>query len=127
ESVTMLDVFDLYDNQHKDRYFWSNNRADFCYVGIGAAKEIISQDGGIQMVQEEWSTLINQAEIHNPYHFPGTGMVAVGGMAFDSIAVSSMHWMNYPPAKLVVPEKMIVNTKGRYFLIVNGYLDEGTF
>ena len=126
ESVNLLNIFDRFHQRNMNRYYWSNYNGDFSLLGIGIAKEIISADGDMQQVQKEWHQFTEEADEHNPYEISGTGVTALGGMAFDPAEKPSEAWKHYAPAKLVVPKFVVSYTQGRYFLIVNGSINSNS-
>ena len=122
EAVDEIHLFEQFNMLNKNRFFWSNNNNDFKLVGAGALLNIINEDGNLTALQSKWESVKEEAFIYNPYELPGTGMTAIGGMAFDPEARKSDLWTHYPASQLTVPEYLVSYTKGKYFLTVNGYI-----
>lgn len=123
EPVDLLQAFEASYPTGKDRLFWTNSRRDFAFLGLGNVREIIAHDSRFECLQADWKQIVEDAMIHNPYDLPGTGIVAIGGMAFDPLRKPAKLWQNYPTSQLTIPEYLIVKSDRAYYMTVNVYVD----
>src|SRR5690625_3801650 len=117
--LDLLTVFAVAEEMNEDRVFWSNSSNDFALVGIGSVHKLIADQNRYEQLQEKWQQLVDQAMIYNPFEEAGTGLISVGGMSFDPRRPKSVLWEKYPTSQLTIPEYVIIENKGTYFMTVN--------
>ncbi|HLR70656.1 MAG TPA: isochorismate synthase [Pseudogracilibacillus sp.] len=122
--LNLLYVFERLKATNQDRIYWSNSNNDFTLVGLGSVKKLIANEDRFQQLQKQWTTLLDEVFIHNPFPEAGTGLAAIGGMAFDPKRPKSERWEKYPTGQLTIPEYVIIYNKGNYFLTVNRYIQK---
>ncbi|HEX3318650.1 MAG TPA: isochorismate synthase [Solirubrobacteraceae bacterium] len=85
--------------------FEQPSRGASAVAALGSAVEI--QDEGPERfgaAARRWRDLAAEAVVEPTDGPPGSGLVAVGGFAFDEDGGFSPHWGGFPPALLTVPE-----------------------
>src|SRR5699024_7775175 len=92
EAIDFLEVFEALKQTNENRIFWTNNAHNYTLLGIGEVHKITKCHLRFQESREEWESLLQQAVIHNPYQVKGTGITALGGMAFDPTQKKSDLW-----------------------------------
>src|SRR5699024_233099 len=121
----MMEVFRAASLTNENRTFWTNHENTFSVVGFGEAKRLVvgdeSQDRFFDL-QAIWNEVLEEAMIHDPYEEMGTGLMAIGGMAFDPKRETTDLWKHYPSGRLTIPSYIIVHAKGKYYMTVNRYL-----
>jgi len=108
---------------NKDRFFWTSTDDAFYLVGVGNVYDIIANYDRFSVTEEEWQQITQDASIHNPYHTPGTGMIAIGGMSFDPKRPRTNLWKNFPDSHLTIPEFTLTIDKDCYFLTMNTFVN----
>ncbi|HLR64191.1 MAG TPA: isochorismate synthase [Pseudogracilibacillus sp.] len=120
EPISLLSVFQAAKNKVNNRMFWSNHNRTFSYVGIGVAKKILVQDDDrFTSLESQWKQVLQEAHIYNPYKTSGTGLVGIGGMSFDPRKKRTKLWEHFPSSQLTIPELLVLETEGRYYLTIN--------
>lgn len=122
-TTDLLDVFGAATQLNKDRVFWTNSDNDFSLVGIGSVHKIIASENRFQQMEKAWHDLLENAMIHNEYNDAGTGLISMGGMAFDPLREQSELWEKYPTSQLTIPEMVFVQNKDRYYVTVNRFVE----
>lgn len=123
--LEIIDVFRNAKQTNQNRFFWMNHTKDFSIAGVGEAEQIETEDvteNRFPIMESKWQQMLSQAMVHNPYQQMGTGLTAIGGMAFDAQKKATPLWRNYPAGRLTVPAQMMVNTYGECFYTVNRYI-----
>lgn len=110
-----IHFFQAAKQTNKNRIFWTNHTQDFVVVGIGNACKMIAKDSRFEITERRWTTLVNEAIIHNPYKVEGTGILSFGGMSFDPRKKQSNLWKKFPPIQMVVPEFTLIKNKDDYY------------
>lgn len=129
EPLSLIHAFDSLESFHVNRLFWSNSDQTFMLLGFGTAKEIIvteNEQNRYKQLEEEWTKLVSEAVIYNPYENQGTGITALGGMSFDPLRQRSTLWQNYATSQLTVPAYLIAYENDEYYFTVNLSIDEHT-
>src|SRR5699024_9465702 len=83
ENTDVLSFFAAAKKIASTRNFWTNKMEDFSIVGVENIEEIRVTNNRYEETNRKWKIIQEEAEIHNPYSIPGTGLVALGGMSFD--------------------------------------------
>ncbi len=122
--VDLIAVFDGAKNSNHDRIYWTNSSKNFALVGVGSVHKIISEQQCFEQLETEWEEVLQQAIIHDPYQTSGTGLVTIGGMSFDPKSEKSNLWEKYPTSQMTIPEYVVVQNDGEYFLTVNYLLQD---
>ncbi|HLR81216.1 MAG TPA: isochorismate synthase [Bacillota bacterium] len=102
-----------------DRTFWTSSTEDFFLVGVGSVYEIVADDNRYEQTKSKWYALLEQAEIHNPYRVPGTGLIALGGMSFDPKKATSHLWEKYKHSLFRIPQFVLTKYKAQDYLTIN--------
>ncbi|RKQ29572.1 isochorismate synthase [Oceanobacillus halophilus] len=118
ENFDALQFFEGAKHIEKSRTFWTNSDKDFYLVGIGQVYEILAEESRFTGTKKAWRDILSKALIYNPYESPGTGIVALGGMAFDPKKEPSAIWSNYKQSHFTIPEFLLsVNKDDCYFTV----------
>lgn len=119
ENIDPLHFFESAKELSMNRTFWTSTSDEFYLVGAGNAWQISANEDRFQKTEEKWEQLMQEAVIHNPYKFPGTGLLAMGGMSFDPSIRKSDLWKNFDHSSFTIPQFILtVNGEG-YFLTTN--------
>lgn len=102
-----------------DRTFWSSTAENFQIAGVGNAFDLEAESNQMEQVEAAWKKLLDEAIIHNPYETPGTGVVTMGGMSFDSTMQKSVLWQNFSHLSFTIPEIMLTKWKDTCYLTIN--------
>jgi salicylate biosynthesis isochorismate synthase/menaquinone-specific isochorismate synthase len=87
-------------------------RVDAALAALGAVVELRARGPErFATVAAGWRALVAGALGDPPDGPPGTGLVALGGFAFDPEGGASEEWSAYPAASLVVPEVAIARSR----------------
>lgn len=123
KKINLLDLYAKYEmTSSADKMFWSN-QDDMSILGIDKLYSIVRHDDDFEKSELEWQKLKNEAHVYNPYQLPGTGIVLLGGLAFDVKQQKQSLWRDFPNAKLSLPALMVTQSQGRYFMTVNQMID----
>ncbi|OZU88543.1 isochorismate synthase [Virgibacillus indicus] len=114
-----LTFFDGVKTLKKDRIFWTSTTDEFCLAGVGSAYEISADEARFEITEDRWNSLLDEAIIYNPYQVPGTGVVALGGMAFDPKKKQTALWKKFKPSQFTIPEYMLTKNENSYYFTVN--------
>src|SRR5699024_3340183 len=83
----------------------------FTSVGIGETVAISDESDSSETINRAWRNLVDKTTIHNPYEKVGSGMLAMGGLAFDPKKEKTSLWENYPAYELIVPKVSITQAE----------------
>ncbi|WP_164668288.1 isochorismate synthase [Virgibacillus doumboii] len=119
KKLEPLHFFESAKDLSMDRTFWTNTSETFYLVGAGSACHISAGDDRFQETERQWKKLHEAAIIHNPYKFPGTGLLAMGGMSFDPSIRKSDLWNKFEPSSFTIPKFMLTINREGYFLTTN--------
>ena len=125
DLLNIMDVFRRAKQTNQNRFFWMNHTNDFAIAGVGEAERIETADNSanrFSIMEAKWQHTLSQAMVHNPDHQMGTGLTAIGGMAFDAQKQTTALWENYPAGRLIVPAYMVVYTQDAYYYTVNRFI-----
>lgn len=121
-AVNLLAVFQMSKAIHKNRLFWTNETGEFAFVGFGNVQKLTTDSSDISNLQMKWEQLIQDALIYNPYDVAGTGIVAIGGMAFDPLKAATPLWDKFPTNQLTIPKYVLVKNKDTYYFTINHFV-----
>lgn len=116
-SVNLIDVFKRARGMKENRSFWHSYSDKFTSFGFGETAVVSSEHGSAETINEDWKKIINQTMIYNPYEEIGSGMLAMGGLAFDPKKEKTKLWKNYPAYELIVPRIGITQQDATYLTI----------
>ncbi|WP_284141472.1 isochorismate synthase [Virgibacillus sp. LDC-1] len=120
ERTNPTQFFEAATLMEKDRAFWASTAEDFYLVGIGNAAEIVAESARFKQTEQMWQQLLNEAIIHNPYmNVPGTGAVALGGMAFDPDKPKTDLWNSFQASQFRIPAILLTKDKQADYLTFN--------
>jgi salicylate biosynthesis isochorismate synthase/menaquinone-specific isochorismate synthase len=89
------------------------DRAGSALATLGGIRELRAAGPGRgAALTAAWRALLADAETSPVDGPPGSGAVAVGGLAFAPDGSSAPHWAGYPPASLIVPELALARRGG---------------
>lgn len=114
-----LAFFQAAENMGMQRMFWSTAADQFSMVGIGTAFCLDAKDADTASLQYAWENALMHADVYNPFTQAGTGLVAMGGMAFDPLKEKTELWENYPDHEMTIPEFVLTKAKDRCYLTCN--------
>ncbi|MFC2947130.1 isochorismate synthase [Virgibacillus sediminis] len=120
-----LQFFEAAKDTGKNRVFWASTEDEFFLVGAGSAVEITAEDNRFELMEKQWDRMLKEAVIHNPYKVPGTGVLALGGMAFDPVKKRTGLWESFRPGHFTIPEYILTKQQGKCYLTINVYVQEG--
>lgn len=125
EKNNLLHVFEGAKLLNKDRFFWMNASRSLAFTGVGKAQTLESNENHLAATEAQWKALLEEAIVDNPYPaVPGTGIVAFGGMAFDPLAVKTNLWKHFKQNQFYIPEAMLTEYDGDYYLTLNVILHQ---
>lgn len=116
-SIRLIDVFKRARGMKENRSFWHSYIDKFTSVGIGETAIISSEAGSTETINDAWKKIIDKTTIYNPYKKIGSGMIAMGGLAFDPKKEKTELWKNYPTHELIVPKVAITQEEATYLTI----------
>ena len=119
ENINTLNFFAAAKKIASTRTFWTNTMEDFSIVGVGNIKEIQMTDNRYEETNRKWKIIQENAGIYNPYHVPGSGLIALGGMSFDSKKPKSSLWKNYLDSQFYIPEFTLTKYNNSFYLTIN--------
>lgn len=99
----------------KDRIFWSSTAEDFYIVAVGNVVEILADKDRFEETEFILSRMLHKAIIHNPYEVAGTGVVALGGLAFDPQKERTRLWSNFQASQFTIPEFILTKKNDQYY------------
>lgn len=114
-----LDFFQAAKVLQDQRIFWSSTIDQFYMVGIGQVHCLKSEDNTIGGLQKAWDDALAQATIHDTIHQPGTGLTALGGMAFDPLKKKTALWEKFADQALTIPAFVFTKTGDQCYLTCN--------
>lgn len=109
------------DKYAGERFFWKESAGDKYMVGLGAAKQMKSEQetGRFFHVEQEWNHFLEKAIIFDHYHKSGTGPVAFGGFSFDPLKKKTKLWSKYADSLFHLPKFMLSVIEGETYLTTN--------
>ncbi|RYG74518.1 isochorismate synthase [Lentibacillus lipolyticus] len=122
EEIKEMDPVHFFASSGKlamDRVFWTSTAEQFAIAGVGSAWKMDAEENPTEIIETCWQQLLDEAIVHNPFKKPGTGLVALGGMSFDSSVRKSALWNNFSHCSFQVPIFLLTKSDSRYFLTVN--------
>lgn len=119
DAIDPLQFFAAAKQLKLDRTFWSSTAEDFFMVGVGTTFKIVATENRFREIDEQWRTIKEEALVHNPYQKPGTGLTAMGGMAFDPEKEKTSLWENFSESEFTVPTYMLTKYHGECYLTTN--------
>src|SRR5699024_8783161 len=96
--------------------FRTSSTEDFFLVGVGRVYEIVADCVRYEQTKSKWYTLIEQAEVHNPYSVPGTRLIGLGGMSFDPKKATSHLWEKYKHSLFRIPQFVLTKYKAQDYI-----------
>lgn len=119
DAIDPLYFFEAAKKLEGDRTFWSSTADDFFMVGVGTAYKIEVSENRFEETDEQWLAVKDEALIHNPYQKPGTGLVAMGGMAFDPDKKRTALWEKFSDSEFTVASYMLTKYEDVYYVTAN--------
>ncbi|RLL46474.1 isochorismate synthase [Oceanobacillus piezotolerans] len=122
DNIEAISFFNKGKAVGQARAFWMSASKDFYLVGIGSALEIKADTNPFDETKRKWESLLKDAPVHNPYSVPGTGIVALGGMAFDPLKASTKLWEHFDTSQFRIPKFMLTIDKEDYYYTINWHV-----
>lgn len=122
KKIEWIDAVDFYSNAHEMssvRTFWTSPQDGFTLAGAGSIKEFGTASNRFKATQHEWEDVQKHAKIHNPYHAPGTGLVALGGMSFDPKKATTPLWEKFSDSLFHIPAFTLSQFERQTYLSIN--------
>jgi menaquinone-specific isochorismate synthase len=123
-SVNPIHFFEAGLTLHMNRSYWHSTIDKFVMVGLGDAYSIHEEANDTTSLVEKWEAVLKMAVRNNPYQIPGTGIVAIGGGAFDPRKPKTSLWNKFSTHELRVPTFLLmINQEGTFLtttVLVNG-------
>jgi isochorismate synthase len=99
------------------RALWLRPATGEALVGIGSAYDLRGAGPArFRQVADAWRNLVADALIDSP---GAGGPLALGGFAFDASAEATHLWDGFPQARMVVPERLLIQRGGAAWLTTN--------
>jgi menaquinone-specific isochorismate synthase len=114
-----LSLFQAAGKMKMQRFFWSSATNDLIMTGVGKAHLLQTKTKAIHALQDAWEDTLAHADIFNPFQLPGTGLTAMGGMAFDPLKEKTGLWGNFPDQEMVIPEFVLTKSENGCYLTCN--------
>jgi menaquinone-specific isochorismate synthase len=102
-----------------NRALWLRPDSNEAIVGIGCAWESGCR---FSAANDEWSALLEDAEIDDPIRERGTGPLLIGGFRFDPLRPPTSLWTGLNADRLVLPEQIFVRRGAKAWLTTNRVL-----
>ncbi|SET33542.1 isochorismate synthase [Oceanobacillus limi] len=119
DEANPLAFFEAGKYMQGNRTFWKSSIDDYFIVGVGSALELATDNSTITYIENKWQNLLQDAFIHNPYETPGTGIVALGGMAFDPKKERTELWKEFNSSQFTIPAFTLTKYNNNYYLTTN--------
>ncbi|CDO03026.1 Isochorismate synthase EntC [Oceanobacillus picturae] len=119
EAIDPLSFYDAAKQLRTERLYWSSTAEAYTLVGTGCAFEITAIKDRFETAEQEWNNLLNDAVSNNPYDVPGTGIVSMGGAAFDPEKEKTKLWANFEPIRFTVPEYLLTEYENDFYFTMN--------
>lgn len=108
--------------------YWSEAGGRLTLVGAGSAWSV-SVAGGeaarFAKVEAAWRTVTAGSVCAGQPGIPQTGLLLLGGGAFDSLKPQSKRWRNFAAAEFHLPQMLLTLIEGKAWLTVNYRLQGG--
>lgn len=119
DTIDPLHFFESAKQLDGDRTFWSSTAEKFFMVGVGSTYKIEATGNRFAETDEQWRRVKQQAIVHNSFQQPGTGLVAMGGMAFDPGKDKTLLWENFSDSEFTVPSYILTKYGDDHYLTMN--------
>jgi isochorismate synthase len=103
-----------------ERALWFRPATGESIVGLGAAYSLVATGPErYQHVAQAWRNLLADGLVEDPERLAWTGPVLLGGFSFDPLRPAAPHWAGLPPARLVLPERLLTQHDGEAWQTTN--------
>ncbi len=135
-AIPPRDLLELFAaSGETERFYWERPESGEAILALGAVDRI--ESSGPSRFGEAASRVREiRALLRKEGDAPSwAGPLLVGGFAFDSVVPSSERWAGFPPAELVLPERLLIRRgwgdvvllrRGRNLLLRRGRALRGT-
>src|SRR5699024_5998019 len=96
-------------------FYWSNAENTFAVSGVGEQIRLSCETNEFVKLNQYWDELKNSAIVINPDNEVGTGLFAIGGMAFDSKKSKTELWEHFKENEFIIPKYFITMVNGKYY------------
>ncbi|WP_047979667.1 isochorismate synthase [Ornithinibacillus contaminans] len=118
DTIDPIELFKAGEQLRTNRAFWKSSLDDFTLVGFGTVFSLVSEKAAAKQLEAKWNDVLRNAFIYNPYQTPGTGINAIGGMAFDPLQKQSDLWRHFATSELRIPEFTLIKDKGSCYVTI---------
>lgn len=104
-----------------ERFFWKEATAEHYFVGLGISSVIQTNKTSdrFSFVEKEWSQLLEQSIVINPYKVEGVGPLIFGGFSFDPYKEKTTLWNDFSDSVFHLPTFLLSQMNGETFLTTN--------
>ncbi len=100
--------------------FEQPEREGFALAAIGQVREVTGPRAErFEAMSGAWRSLLAEAHADPPGAVPGSGLVALGGLAFSPDGCASQTWEGFAPSSLTIPELALARRGAQTWLTVN--------
>lgn len=122
-AVNPLSSFVSAEMKHeKEIVYWADAEENLVLVGVGAAYSIKIDDDGadrFSRVEKQWKRILNNSLCSSDYGVPQTGLVLLGGGAFDPLKPRSEKWHHFANGDFHLPRMLLTCKDGNCWLTIN--------
>lgn len=107
--------------------YWSDAGENLVLVGVGSAYSIKIDDSGLDRfsrIEKKWAEIKNNSIRSNNCKIAQTGLLLLGGGAFDPIKLQSDRWRHFANAEFHLPRMLLTCKDGEAWVTIN-YLLQG--
>jgi len=111
--------------KEKEIVYWADANEDFILVGVGSVYSIKVEDNGsdrFSRIEDEWSRIVETSIRSSSCENPQTGLVLLGGGAFDPIKPQSERWRHFANAEFHLPRMLLTRKDGKSWITINYFL-----
>ncbi|MCP3033379.1 isochorismate synthase [Halobacillus sp. A1] len=123
KQIDKTNSISFLDRAHKldeHRSYWRSADEEFVLVGVGSAQKILSSDQHrFNEIEAVWNEVQQKADVFDPHHEKGTGLVCVGGFSFDTEQDNAYPWEHFPESQMTIPMYLLTNKGNQSYLTTN--------
>lgn len=123
-SIDFIRFFEQSKKLKENRFYWSNAENTFAVSGVGEQIRLSCETNEFVKLNQYWDELKNSAIVINPDNEVGTGLFAIGGMAFDSKKSKTELWEHFKENEFIIPKYFITMVNGKYYYTYTIKLNE---
>ena len=115
------------NSKESEIVYWADADENFILVGVGSAYSIKGMDNDsdrFSKIEDEWSCVVANALRSSCRDISQTGLILLGGGAFDPMKPQSERWRHFANAEFHLPRMLLTNKDGKSWVTIN-YLLQG--